>query len=204
MSDSDDHFTLSDEDGEISDASIELAPKPSLKQQSKPQLSLKTGISSLKRSMSEIAIKQPFKRQVLKPSNSNDLSKPFKVRAEFIEMPTFVKKTDFNNGCLRPGTSLGMRRVAKMNIYALYDPDSEDSFVLYRPKNNLSETEKQARIATLLGKTPDFEVEVVVDPVLAAVLRPHQKAGVQFLFDCTTGRKAPNAYGCIMADEMVY
>jgi DNA repair and recombination RAD54-like protein len=59
-----------------------------------------------------------------------------------------------------------------------------------------------ARLSKNPGKPADFEVEVVVDPILAAVLRPHQLEGVQFLFDCTTGRKRQDAYGCIMADEM--
>ena len=38
--------------------------------------------------------------------------------------------------------------------------------------------------------------------MIACVLRPHQLEGVQFLYDCTTGLKAPEAFGCIMADEM--
>ena len=33
-------------------------------------------------------------------------------------------------------------------------------------------------------------------------MRPHQKEGVKFLYDCTTGQKADNSFGCIMADEM--
>lgn len=47
-----------------------------------------------------------------------------------------------------------------------------------------------------------FQVHVVVDPVLAAILRPHQREGVKFMYDCTTGMRIENAYGCIMADEM--
>ncbi|KAI8065710.1 P-loop containing nucleoside triphosphate hydrolase protein [Gongronella butleri] len=43
---------------------------------------------------------------------------------------------------------------------------------------------------------------VVVDPVLAKVLRPHQVEGVRFLFRCTTGKVDPEHAGCIMADEM--
>lgn len=45
-------------------------------------------------------------------------------------------------------------------------------------------------------------VHVVVDPVLGNVLRPHQREGVKFMYDCVTGRKSPEYFGCIMADEM--
>ncbi|BFY99558.1 hypothetical protein BsWGS_02598 [Bradybaena similaris] len=45
-------------------------------------------------------------------------------------------------------------------------------------------------------------VHVVVDPVLAQVLRPHQREGVKFMYDCVTGSQIENNYGCIMADEM--
>lgn len=58
------------------------------------------------------------------------------------------------------------------------------------------------------------KVPVVIDPRLSKVLRPHQIEGVkvgfsvvsyvnpQFLYRCTTGLLADNAFGCIMADEM--
>ena len=44
---------------------------------------------------------------------------------------------------------------------------------------------------------------VVVDPVLSQVLRPHQREGVKFMWDCVMGTTIENNYGCIMADEMV-
>ena len=44
---------------------------------------------------------------------------------------------------------------------------------------------------------------MVVDPVLSAVLRPHQREGVKFMWDCITGITIDGNYGCIMADEMV-
>ena len=34
------------------------------------------------------------------------------------------------------------------------------------------------------------------------MLRPHQREGVKFMYDCVTGIKIEGAYGCIMADEM--
>jgi DNA repair and recombination protein RAD54B len=40
-----------------------------------------------------------------------------------------------------------------------------------------------------------------VDQALAAALRPHQKEGVQFMYDCLTGVRGPGG-GCILADTM--
>lgn len=50
------------------------------------------------------------------------------------------------------------------------------------------------------SKYPD--VPVVIDPKLAKILRPHQIAGVKFLYRCTAGLIDARAKGCIMADEM--
>lgn len=64
-------------------------------------------------------------------------------------------------------------------------------------------------LAEILGicKTPDSaskysDVPVVIDPRLAKILRPHQVAGVKFLYRCTAGLLDNRAKGCIMADEM--
>jgi DNA repair and recombination protein RAD54 and RAD54-like protein len=45
-------------------------------------------------------------------------------------------------------------------------------------------------------------VHVVVDPVVGNILRPHQREGVKFMYDCVVGNKNPEHWGCIMADEM--
>ncbi|XP_076440944.1 DNA repair and recombination protein RAD54-like isoform X2 [Babylonia areolata] len=45
-------------------------------------------------------------------------------------------------------------------------------------------------------------VHVVVDPMLSKVLRPHQREGVKFMYDCVTGQQIDDNFGCIMADEM--
>jgi DNA repair and recombination protein RAD54B len=49
------------------------------------------------------------------------------------------------------------------------------------------------------GKTP---IDVVLDPLLARHLRPHQKEGVKFLYECVMGIKEFNGQGAILADEM--
>ncbi|MED6217764.1 DNA-dependent ATPase protein rad54 [Stylosanthes scabra] len=44
---------------------------------------------------------------------------------------------------------------------------------------------------------------IAVDPLLVRFLRPHQREGVQFMFDCVSGLcSAENINGCILADDM--
>ena len=47
---------------------------------------------------------------------------------------------------------------------------------------------------------PTNKVEVI--PELACRLRPHQREGVQFLFECTMGLRGFEGQGCILADDM--
>lgn len=41
-----------------------------------------------------------------------------------------------------------------------------------------------------------------VDPLLTRWLRPHQREGVQFMFDCVLGLRQSAGFGCILADDM--
>jgi DNA repair and recombination RAD54-like protein len=99
----------------------------------------------------------------------------------------------------------------------LYDPTIDD---IPRPEDEeavkleLEKKKKEAEargphrsLKAILGivdekKKVDVKVPVVIDPRLAKILRPHQIEGVKFLYRCTTGLLANNAWGCIMADEM--
>ncbi|KAF8970731.1 helicase [Entomortierella lignicola] len=45
-------------------------------------------------------------------------------------------------------------------------------------------------------------VDVVVDPLLGQHLRPHQKEGVRFLYECVMQMRDINGQGAILADEM--
>lgn len=108
------------------------------------------------------------------------LSKPFKI-----PIPNY-KGTTFNR-------ALGVRRQG--NRQPLYDPFEEGALVLYTPP----ELSAHEQLKVDLEKHP---VHVVVDPLLSNVLRPHQREGVKFMYDCVTGEQIENSYGCIMADEM--
>ncbi|OBT40859.1 hypothetical protein VE00_09525 [Pseudogymnoascus sp. WSF 3629] len=45
-------------------------------------------------------------------------------------------------------------------------------------------------------------VDVVVDPLLAKKLRPHQREGVKFLYECVMGLRDYGGEGALLADEM--
>lgn len=43
---------------------------------------------------------------------------------------------------------------------------------------------------------------ITVDPNLTKVLRPHQKDGITFMYECVMGMKSPEYNGALLADEM--
>lgn len=108
------------------------------------------------------------------------LSKPFKVPLK-----------DYKGGM--HGKSLGMKK--KAHKLCQYDPFEENALVLYHPPEVSAHDQ-------LSLKNEDKLVHVVVDPTLSKILRPHQREGVKFLYECVVGNKIENNFGCIMADEM--
>ncbi|XP_021106446.1 DNA repair and recombination protein RAD54-like isoform X2 [Heterocephalus glaber] len=108
------------------------------------------------------------------------LSKPFKV-----PIPNYQGPLGFR--------ALGLKRAGVRR--ALHDPLEEGALVLYEPPPLSAHDQLKLDKEKLL-------VHVVVDPVLSKVLRPHQREGVKFLWECVTSRRIPGSYGCIMADEM--
>lgn len=108
------------------------------------------------------------------------LSRPFKV-----PIPDYVPDSH-GNRCLGLKRSI-IRR-------ALHDPYACNALVVYTPPE-LSQHDK------IHVDRSKILVHVVVDPVLGNILRPHQREGVKFMYDCVTGAKG-DFYGCIMADEM--
>ncbi|ENN73266.1 hypothetical protein D910_02829, partial [Dendroctonus ponderosae] len=88
--------------------------------------------------------------------------------------------------------NLGIRRPQPKR--ALYDPNMPNALVLFAPPPQTMHDKLKSDKNTL--------VHVVVDPQLGNILRPHQREGVKFMYDCVTGVQIPDSYGCIMADEM--
>ncbi|OON20661.1 protein, SNF2 family, partial [Opisthorchis viverrini] len=123
------------------------------------------------------------------------LAKPFKV-------PIVNYRGKFNcqvfASCALQGScieskALGLRR--STSRVALHDPYEEGALILFTPP------ELSAHDA-LKQDSEKHLVHVVVDPMLSKILRPHQREGVKFMYDCVTGQQIEGNFGCIMADEM--
>ena len=96
-----------------------------------------------------------------------------------------------------------------------HDPDAPGALVLQLPSSSSSSTTATAgedagassssssssSLTTAIPRSGD--VAVVVDPVVCVHLRPHQRAGVSFLWECVMGLR-PETLGCgaILADDM--
>ncbi|THK33235.1 DNA repair and recombination protein RAD54-like [Diachasma alloeum] len=106
------------------------------------------------------------------------LKKPFKIPIPGYELS---------------GRSLGSRLSGPRR--PLHDPYAANALVVYEPPE-LSEHER------LKIDESKMLVHVVVDPQLCNILRPHQREGVKFMYECVTGKRIDGAFGCIMADEM--
>ncbi|WPH03427.1 Hypothetical protein R9X50_00630700 [Acrodontium crateriforme] len=68
-----------------------------------------------------------------------------------------------------------------------HDPTAEGALVMKRPKS---------------APRGQQIVDVVVDPFLTKHLRPHQREGVAFLYECVMGLKNYAGEGAVLADEM--
>uniref|UniRef100_A0A4W2HFF1 DNA repair and recombination protein RAD54B n=1 Tax=Bos indicus x Bos taurus TaxID=30522 RepID=A0A4W2HFF1_BOBOX len=68
-----------------------------------------------------------------------------------------------------------------------------DSLVMLRPDKNHQ---------WLFNKNCFPVVDVVIDPHLVYYLRPHQKEGITFLYECVMGMRVNGRCGAILADEM--
>ncbi|KAH9830730.1 SNF2 family N-terminal domain-containing protein [Rhodofomes roseus] len=75
----------------------------------------------------------------------------------------------------------------------LHDPNAEGAIVMKAPTKEHAAKHNKKNLPT---------VEVVIDPILARRLRPHQVEGVKFLYECVMGLRKHEGQGSILADEM--
>ncbi|KAK7035233.1 helicase [Paramarasmius palmivorus] len=75
----------------------------------------------------------------------------------------------------------------------LHDPKAEGAIVMkYPTQEHIERYNKKNRPV----------VDVVLDPILARRMRPHQHEGVKFLYECVMGLRKHEGNGCILADEI--
>ncbi|XP_038146971.1 DNA repair and recombination protein RAD54B [Cyprinodon tularosa] len=74
-----------------------------------------------------------------------------------------------------------------------YDPLAPGALVMPRPSSNHQWLHNKSGLPV---------VDVVVDPHLTTHLRPHQREGILFLYECVMGMRAAGRHGAILADEM--
>jgi len=77
-------------------------------------------------------------------------------------------------------------------------PEGVEDLVLWTPGERASEG-----AAGTSGEEPHPNAKpVVVDRMLTRWLRPHQREGVKFMFECVMGLRDFDGTGCILADDM--
>nr|XP_019965375.1 PREDICTED: DNA repair and recombination protein RAD54B-like isoform X1 [Paralichthys olivaceus] len=74
-----------------------------------------------------------------------------------------------------------------------HDPQAPGALVMPRPSPNHQWSNNKPGLPV---------VDVVLDPHLTTHLRPHQRDGLLFLYECVMGMRAVGRYGAILADEM--
>lgn len=111
-----------------------------------------------------------------KPISKADVLAP-KLFSSTFQAPSLLNSAGWKSGTLKRSTVITGPR---------HDPKVEGAVVMTRPKFS-----------------GDKEVlDVVIDPLLSQHLRPHQKEGVKFLYECVMGFKEYQGRGAILADEM--
>ncbi|KEP49875.1 putative RAD54-DNA-dependent ATPase of the Snf2p family protein [Rhizoctonia solani 123E] len=128
-----------------------------------------------------------------------------------VPMEDFESKTCFEPGYSPPGTSTNLAPIAANSVYVaprsfyaapekkdkpagpLHDPAADGALVLTSPDEMHRKKYNNKNLPV---------VPVVVDPMLAKFLRPHQREGIQFMYESVMGMRTHEQHGCILADEM--
>ncbi|NXG74575.1 RA54B protein, partial [Baryphthengus martii] len=113
-------------------------------------------------------------------------------------VPTALSQTNMKPFCkpfktvYQPNTKENMLKDSQ-SCKPRHDPNASNSLVM--PKPNASHQR-------MFNKAGLPLVDVVVDPYIANNLRPHQREGIIFLYECVMGMRVSGRFGAILADEM--
>jgi DNA repair and recombination protein RAD54 and RAD54-like protein len=160
-------------------------------------------------------------RTVARKSNNND-NKSDEITIQrlplfgFLSIPNDLKKQyKMPSGCvisaeniaLRKTKTLGQRRMPLVvpggYVAPLTRPNMEDNLAADEEESSSKGPEFPPHEPVVLWRDPGDDSNVVqVIPQLACRLRPHQREGVQFLFECVMGLRGFEGEGCILADDM--
>ncbi|XP_042320390.1 DNA repair and recombination protein RAD54B [Sceloporus undulatus] len=91
------------------------------------------------------------------------------------------------------GNSKGNSLQSSQNYKPRHDPCAPNCLVMPHPS---------PQHQRMFNKSGLPLVDVVVDPYLVNHLRPHQREGVTFLYECVMGMRVNSRFGAILADEM--
>ncbi|KAM4706176.1 DNA repair and recombination protein RAD54B [Rhinophrynus dorsalis] len=117
------------------------------------------------------------------------------VAASTLTPSDFTPMKPFTNPLKNGSTPGNKENVLKepQNYKPRHDPNAPTSLVMPKPAQYHQWMFNKAGLPT---------VDVVVDPYLTVHLRPHQKEGILFLYECVMGMRVSGQFGAILADEM--
>ncbi|EHB16386.1 DNA repair and recombination protein RAD54B, partial [Heterocephalus glaber] len=138
-----------------------------------------------------------------------------------VEIIGIISSEDFNSGrCFQfgggspavPGSSQTATKQFSKPFKSVCKPSSKknirDAFQNYKPRhdpytpNSLVMPRPDKNHQWMFNKNCFPLVDVVIDPHVVHHLRPHQKEGIIFLYECVMGMRMNGRYGAILADEM--
>ncbi|RDW71267.1 hypothetical protein BP6252_07830 [Coleophoma cylindrospora] len=162
-----------------------LAGKPFLKGAAKPAPAIGNAVNPKKISLPTPSLKTLLNKQ--KEAVDGEDNDSVEISAKSFYGSAFksaATKAQFKNPLLS-STVLSQNKGGAPT--PRHDPKMPGALVMQRPKD------------VPKGKQV---VDVVVDPFLNQHLRPHQKEGIKFLYECVMGMRSFNGQGAILADEM--
>ncbi|CAC5403019.1 RAD54B [Mytilus coruscus] len=94
---------------------------------------------------------------------------------------------------LQDGQACHVVQTTCMPVKPRYDPSMPGALVMPRPSQSHQWQSNKKNLPV---------IDVVVDPYLSTHLRPHQREGVTFLYECVMGYRDYGGLGAILADDM--